>query len=135
MHFRETPQDKDDDLIVGDEPDAHAPRASGKQEQITPESLFRGPLTTIVVAAISVLVTIAISNSCGSCVRLGTWTPPYQSIEEAAAEKKNNAEEHDGIRKDLKESVTAIRSEITTGNQAVLKAIANQQREPPKRPR
>lgn len=123
-----------DDLLADDEPMPERRTTGRQQQQAEPTPHWRGPLITVLVAALSSLVTAAVVKSCGACVALGTWSPPYQSIEAAAVDKKVNADEHAAIRKELNDSMSAIHTEIVAGNTSIIKAIANQ-RERPARPR
>jgi len=127
--------DNDDDLISAERP-SPGRRVTGKQVAVQVASPFRGPLVTILVAALSTLVTAAVVKSCGGCVSLGTWSPPYQSAETAAVEKKANLEDHAAIRTDVSVGLGEVRTEIQTSQREIIKAItAAQKSEERRRPR
>lgn len=95
----------------------------------------------VVVSVIGGLILLVaggiVQHSCAGCMALGTWSPPYQPIQDAKAESASNATEHAAIRKEMRDSLSAIQTQITTGNQEIIKAITESKEpaKPGRRPR
>lgn len=91
------------------------------QRKIDYDALRSKLLVGIVTAIVGVIVTGLVMKSCGSCLNVGSWEPPYTTKAEAFALKteidekfKTNKEAHKKIRAEVRQSRDSIICYITT---------------------